>query len=247
MTAPIIVDTRPRCEESEEGEPFKWDSYTNLSIPFECFWVEGFTDRGQRWGAFTRLKRFTKWGGMALFVLSPAGWLDRPFVTAMPMLSLNEDGSFDRKCVEPAAGGHVDTRILEQLSQEEIHTHILSMVDNLLDVLRLLGCKNVSLNPHHNEPTGASRQMVRNEGKPKAFTYHTLMVRPAGASSSSTGVDIGNMPRHVCRGHFAEYGPEFGKGLLFGKYAGRFYVPPHLKGKEENGIVEKDYVLTTKQ
>ena len=48
------------------------------------------------------------------------------------------------------------------------------------------------------------------------------------------------MPRHVCRGHFAEYGPQFGKGLLFGKHAGRFFVPPHLKGKKEYGVVEKD-------
>lgn len=51
------------------------------------------------------------------------------------------------------------------------------------------------------------------------------------------------MPRHVCRGHFAEYGPEFSKGLLFGKYAGRFFIPPHLKGDKKNGIVEKDYAI----
>ena len=51
------------------------------------------------------------------------------------------------------------------------------------------------------------------------------------------------MPRHVCRGHFAEYGPQFGKGLLFGRYAGRFFIPPHLRGDEKNGIVEKDYAV----
>lgn len=112
------------------------------------------------------------------------------------------------------------------------------------DTMQLLGCKNVSLLKIENQPTGIPKQLARATNKPRQFSYHVLRVKPANAPRDSVGVDIGSMPRHVCRGHFAEYGPEFGKGLLFGKYAGRFYIPPHLKGKEENGIVEKDYVVS---
>jgi hypothetical protein len=53
--------------------------------------------------------------------------------------------------------------------------------------------------------------------------------------------EVGVMPVHSCRGHFSEYGPEFGKGLLFGKYEGRFWVPPHMKGRRGNGTVYKEY------
>lgn len=111
------------------------------------------------------------------------------------------------------------------------------------DTLSLLACKNVSLSPKENDPQQVRRATKRHGGNLHGYRYHTLVVRPPGARSSSPSVEVGVMPRHVCRGHYAEYGPEFGKGLLFGIHAGRFYVPPCYKGKKENGIVEKDYAI----
>jgi hypothetical protein len=54
----------------------------------------------------------------------------------------------------------------------------------------------------------------------------------------------GVMPFHLCRGHFATYTterPRFGR-LKDG--VGRFWIPPHMKGKKENGEVIKDYAIT---
>lgn len=110
-------------------------------------------------------------------------------------------------------------------------------------VMRLMSCKNVSLEPRQNDPKQVARAIKRHGGNADKYRYHVLVVRPPGAKSDAPAQEIGVMPRHVCRGHFAEYGPEFNKGLLFGRYAGRFYIPPHLKGKKENGIVEKDYAI----
>lgn len=49
------------------------------------------------------------------------------------------------------------------------------------------------------------------------------------------------LPFHLTRGHFAEYGPE---RPLFGnpKLIGRFWRPAHARGKKEYGEVLKDYV-----
>lgn len=113
----------------------------------------------------------------------------------------------------------------------------------LISALLLASCKNVSLASHDNDPKQVRRAIKRHGGTPESYRYYTLVVRPPGAKSDAPSQDIGIMPRHVCRGHFAEYGPEFNKGLLFGKYAGRFYIPPHLKGDKKNGVVEKDYEL----
>ena len=33
------------------------------------------------------------------------------------------------------------------------------------------------------------------------------------------------------------------RGLLFGKYAGRYLIPPCAKGDKKNGVVEKDYKI----
>jgi hypothetical protein len=43
-------------------------------------------------------------------------------------------------------------------------------------------------------------------------------------------------------GHFARYGVD-GRGLLFGKYAGRFWIPQHARGKKELGVNVNDYDL----
>jgi hypothetical protein len=52
----------------------------------------------------------------------------------------------------------------------------------------------------------------------------------------------GVMPFHLCRGHFATYTAE---RPMFGnpKLVGRYWHPPHMKGKKENGEVIKDYAI----
>jgi hypothetical protein len=42
---------------------------------------------------------------------------------------------------------------------------------------------------------------------------------------------------HICRGHFAIYEEK----PLFGKYRGRFWIPQHVRGSIEAGVVVKDY------
>jgi hypothetical protein len=74
------------------------------------------------------------------------------------------------------------------------------------------------------------------------LVYHTLHVSKPGKQYDATdnGEYAGTMPLHLCRGHVRRYTDE---RPLFGKYSGTFYIPAHVKGKMENGIIAKDYEL----
>jgi hypothetical protein len=264
ITCPIIVD--PTVQPLGDYE-YVWSKYTSLAIPFQNFWVEGQLGEIARWGSKVTSIRMTEdfpatyrqhageggWlvqllycnagpgrpphcvGKILIFVTAAGDLVDaaKDQITFVPLLSQTIRGN---AAVMPAG--------YPQLTDDEVRNACASQAaQTVCDVLRLLACKNVTLQANEQEPKEARRAAKRHGGTPDSYRYHTLVVRPPGAKSDSPAQDIGIMPRHVCRGHFAEYGPEFNKGLLFGKYAGRFYVPPHLKGKKENGIVEKDYVI----
>ena len=109
----------------------------------------------------------------------------------------------------------------------------------------LAHCKNVAL--EEQEPLYASRQerraAERNGEKPRQ-KFYTLVIEPLrGKEAGSKRGPLGaTEPKsfHVCRGHFATYSEE---KPLFGKYAGRFWIPAHVRGKREVGLVGKDYAV----
>jgi hypothetical protein len=49
-------------------------------------------------------------------------------------------------------------------------------------------------------------------------------------------------PLHLVRGHLADY--RDGKGL-FGKHRGVYWIPSHMRGEIDNGIIKKRYRVTT--
>jgi hypothetical protein len=75
--------------------------------------------------------------------------------------------------------------------------------------------------------------------------FSELHIRPVSKSyrSDHPGTPLADMrPMHGVRGHFSEYGVN-GKGLLFGKLSGRFWIPPHVRGSKEHGEVDQGYVV----
>ena len=71
-----------------------------------------------------------------------------------------------------------------------------------------------------------------------------IRVRPIGKSYGGKGTSIeGTMPLHVVRGHMARYGPKYDRGLLFGKYEGKFWIQPHAKGRAEVGERQHTYLI----
>lgn len=220
--------------------------YSKLSVPFERFWIErSLTDAGPiplQQGMMIATAREDKYSTLTVTeILAATG--HRPRLVASWQFRIDHDG----RVVLRNASEQIEVNLVFQhgaMSDERIKEEVRTATFDLLDMLAMLSCKNVSLEPRDNDPKQVKRAIKRHGGTPDSYRYHVLVVRPPGAKSNTPSQEIGIMPRHVCRGHFAEYGPEFNKGLLFGKYSGRFYVPPCLKGDKKNGEVAKDYAVT---
>lgn len=75
-------------------------------------------------------------------------------------------------------------------------------------------------------------------------TVQTIVVRPPGkrraASSEPRAIETGEQVFSPVRGHWARYGVD-GRGLLFGKYSGKFWISAHVRGQDEGE--PRDYVL----
>ncbi|HEY7305769.1 MAG TPA: hypothetical protein VH601_16710 [Bryobacteraceae bacterium] len=105
-------------------------------------------------------------------------------------------------------------------------------------------CKNVTL-----QPVPVSRQMRRfaERHNQPVFEHHVLVIDPSRSAphacpKSSPDTDAVRA-LHLCRGHFARYGEAFGTGKLFGKLEGQFWIPQHVRGHAEQGVVTKDYKI----
>lgn len=107
--------------------------------------------------------------------------------------------------------------------------------------LTFIHCKNVQVLP----PPPATKKRLPRKLKFES-RYHKIKINAIGQRQAAperrdpTGI---SQSLHIVRGHFREYGPDYGKGLLFGKYAGRFWVASHFKGDLATGVVTKDYVV----
>lgn len=99
-------------------------------------------------------------------------------------------------------------------------------------------------------PRHVQRELVRRDQVPTE-RYHVLEIGPIGTRRANRVLlseRLNSMPLHMARGHYAYYGnsPEhpYGRGLLFGKYEGKFWIESHMRGSKNNGIVVKDYIET---
>ena len=106
--------------------------------------------------------------------------------------------------------------------------------------LMLLNCKNVT----YQKRSPSEKEISRSKnGKQPVFSYHTLMFNPFYKKSNSSGPkDKWSNRVHFQRGHFKTYTID---NPLFGSITGRFWWQAHVRGKNKNGIVMKDYVVET--
>lgn len=273
ITSPLIVDVSPRITNVLAG-PEDLQRYRGMAMPFPVFWVEGAIDVGADHGmagwqigslVSSELKPDDSRELFLINFFCSSEW--RPSYFGSARVRLTAIGDLDFWSHAPNAerfsidipnmgepfGISSQMRPLREATAD--NKYFLgwnaAAIIYALDVLLVLGCKNVSLQPHDNDPAAVKRAIKRHGPNSKAYRYHILVVRAPGARSDSPGIDIGIMPRHVCRGHYQHYGPAsihghvdgLDRGLLFGKHAGRFYVAPFHKGNEKNGTVEKDYEI----
>lgn len=110
----------------------------------------------------------------------------------------------------------------------------------LLDTYNLCNCVNV----HVVEPDRPRPQRKRLSRM--GVTVSEIHVKPVSRSYRGKGTPLSafpSSPLSAVRGHFANYGPKYGRGLLFGKYEGRYWVPQHVRGSEVFGVTEQEYAV----
>lgn len=121
----------------------------------------------------------------------------------------------------------------------------LGFIGVLCLALSFLHCKNVIVtNQEGMYPSRQARREAQRRNDPPLVTYKTLQIEPMKkVLATEGGVAHNGLKKalHICRGHFAEYGDEYGKGKLFGKYEGRFWMPAHVRGSADAGVALKDY------
>jgi hypothetical protein len=148
----------------------------------------------------------------------------------------------DERGIVPALpGGGRAFWIIDNLDPAQVLVASISFFYVPLLALTFLHCKNVEV---IKPPPPSKKRLPR---KRKFETrYHRLKIEAIGqkregeVGSRKTGIEQG---LHIVRGHFREYGEEFGKGKLFGKYSGRYWVAAHMSGSLESGVVTKDYEI----
>ena len=118
---------------------------------------------------------------------------------------------------------------------ESIHQNAMLI---WLQTYTLAGCSNVEIvTPLRKKP---ERKRLERLG----VNPQTIVIKKTGKAYRHTATDtsdmIGGVPQSFVRGHYARYGPEYDRGLLFGKYAGKFWVPAFARGDSGREI---DYTV----
>ena len=106
----------------------------------------------------------------------------------------------------------------------------------------LLNCSNVILVDEPSRSRSLARRIARTGVT--LSEIHVLRQGTTRKSSSATTAPAGSTRLHSVRGHTARYGVE-GRGLLFGRIAGRFWIPQHVRGDSAYGEVEQIYRVDT--
>jgi len=89
------------------------------------------------------------------------------------------------------------------------------------------------------------RRRAEKEGKPAPVTYKTLEITGMTRTLATEGDIATNgiaKAMHLCRGHFADYTKGSG---LFGRYRVEVFVPDHVRGRKQRGVIVKDYTIVT--
>ena len=109
----------------------------------------------------------------------------------------------------------------------------------LLDTFNMLNCVNVEI-AEPKRPRPQARRLSR-----MGVTVNEIHVKPTSKSYRGMGTPLSAIPSSPLssvRGHFATYGMN-GRGKLFGKYTGRYWIPQHIRGSETLGVSEQEYLV----
>jgi hypothetical protein len=144
-------------------------------------------------------------------------------VSARPLVA--KGGKYQPKWDEP-----------EQANPDDLGILNVSLL--ALDILNTTRGYTESVTP----PAPLSKKWQKKTGRPLVSYSRIVVPNPSSRSGHGNGEHSGSCALHSVRGHWAQYGSE-GKGKLFGKYEGEFWIPSHERGDPSLGQVKSTYVV----
>lgn len=156
------------------------------------------------------------------------------------VIKLTSSGCWD---ISVPGSWHVPPRPL-YISEEDRGQILNEMLTILWVGLTFCHCRNIVI---EKVPVCRTVRRRAERNREPVVEHHHLVIEPIRKILNKEGglTEHGDLVRamHICRGHFAHYGEQFGTGKLFGKYEGQFWMPQHLRGNLDKGIVTKDYAI----
>jgi hypothetical protein len=143
---------------------------------------------------------------------------------------------------EPFRDVKVDLRWRGSKNDDQVATE-LYVFHPILMAFSFANCKNVEKVTVY-PPPKLNKARVRRSKQP-LVTYSIINILPvshrAPRNRSVESEDGAGVALHIRRGHFACYGEKYGKGKLFGKLEGRYWIPQTAVGDEALGERKHDY------
>ena len=127
----------------------------------------------------------------------------------------------------------------QTLSNKDIKMDQQSGLLSLYRFLSILSCKNIRKKKIQISEA-IQKKRIKNKKHP-LLEYYVLELKNISSDSQKLPAkDLWSNRIHFCRGHMKTYTKE---RPLFGSIVGRYWWPPHVRGKKEKGIIVKDYQI----
>ena len=162
-------------------------------------------------------------------------WLMEPLTIEV---DLNPDLDPDVSNVEVIQSWNSD-KVLEEMNPEHISDVIQLPMCFLVMALKMLNCRNIGTVEKYPPKNLVKKRAKKN--KPPLFRYKTLVIKPIGKRQEALAAQgLWKQAISYSMGHFKVYPPPG----LFGKYPGRFWWQPQVRGNKKRGIIVKDYKIS---
>lgn len=119
------------------------------------------------------------------------------------------------------------------------YSHFLGSIIILSQFLDFISCKNIKMIKKTPSKTVNKKRIKK--GKKPFNSYYILKIKNTNQQPSVNSNDTWSNRIHICRGHFKEYTEE---KPLFGRFTGRYWWTPQVRGNKRTGIIKKDYLIT---
>lgn len=242
------------ADQAAEGR-LSWTTYPPLRLPYPGLWVEALWSTAEPIGAFAvevsadeplgadLIEEMRKEDpqasvGRAFIVLKFFDSVRARMVRTSPYLHVVHIDEMGRWMNYHVSGGSAltDARMSIGDFRADALTERDMLASPLLFGLSLSNVKGARISEPRLRGNPNSKRKGRRQPPRHRYREITIPGSPIDGRRSVGGHR--DIAEHLVRGHFKTFTPE---NPMFGKYTGTYWVPFHMRGKREHGVVDKDY------